>query len=660
MEQYPAIQAAANAPPAIDSICPQLPPEEPESSFVFEPDPASPLTVAETEPPLPQGEVEPPPQQPDPIPSTGANLELGEPLFGSGLGESPVLSPQASFDLPAVPGSPTEIPIEAALQQFSASMLPTEPDKEIPMIETVIPAEAQPLISEPPPVETPIQPQPEQVQRPVSASRYRRIPRPSYRTAVVLLSLLMIAVAGYIVLGTEAAASARKAWNIHIPGSVAFLQTFNPRHWGQSARQKTIDAGAQSAKASQDQNPSDILMNEVRALASENRTEESRVLLRRILETNPTYAPALGALKELEAPAKTIDRSVEESVSRISVLLGSGKLQLAKNEIDRLQQIHPEAAEIPALRRRLQALSSKQVQEQNRKEEERQKTLLKQKEDEWNRQLSEFFSQGKYGEAAGALSLWLTENPGSVHAQDMNARIQEIQRHLKAYSSAMGENRYPEALNALSSAEKLNPYDSNLTEMRRQTEARKAAARGTLTVHRLGAKATLLLDGKPVGKDGELESEPVSIGSHTLAIENGAGVIASRIQDYSEGQRVVLAYDLLKQSLRAMTDFDRDTLAQRRAMENVERFPLEHDHGVFRGSCRGILSLNFLDIAYIPSSGSHGFRIPFKLLKLRTDGKIASLYYISDNSHFQTFRFQDSQIADKFRQKWDELKAIPR
>ncbi len=93
-------------------------------------------------------------------------------------------------------------------------------------------------------------------------------------------------------------------------------------------------------------------------------------------------------------------------------------------------------------------------------------------------------------------------------------------------------------------------------------------------------------------------------------------------------------------------------------MEESERFPLEHDHGVFRGSCRGVLSLDSLDVAYSPASGSHGFRIPFKLLKLKVDGKSASMYYISDSTHFQTFRFQDDQTANRFKQKWDELKAV--
>jgi serine/threonine protein kinase len=98
--------------------------------------------------------------------------------------------------------------------------------------------------------------------------------------------------------------------------------------------------------------------------------------------------------------------------------------------------------------------------------------------------------------------------------------------------------------------------------------------------------------------------------------------------------------------------------AGRNAVE-VERFSLAHDHGMFRGACRGVLSLSSLEVTFSPTSGSHGFQIPFKLLKLKADGKSLDLYYLSDNSHFQTFSAADEQTADKLTQKWNELKSMP-
>jgi tetratricopeptide (TPR) repeat protein len=466
-----------------------------------------------------------------------------------------------------------------------------------------------------------------------------------------------MATAGYIALGTDTAASINRVFNTYMPKTSRILRSLVPGSQAKST-ENPDQAEPQGSQDKRDQDTSELLLKEARAAAAAGRIEESRGLLHRILDKDPSNQSAIAALKEVESAStgnrsSATDRNLEQSVSRISGLINSGKFQIAKMEIDRLQQVYPNSSEIAGLRKRLDALNSKQVQEQTRKEEEQQRM----KEDEWNRQISDSLGRGKYNEAAGALTLWLSENPGSPRAAELNAKIQEIQRHLKAYAQAMTESRYSDAYNALSGAERLNPADPNIAELRRQTDSRKAAARAVLTVHRLGAKAALLLDGKPIGKDGEVENESIPIGSHTLAIENSGGAVAFKVQEYAEGQHVAWVYDLLKQTLRPMVESDRESLTRRKAMEEVSRFPLEHDHGVFRGSCRGVLSLDTLDVAYSPSAGSHGFRIPFKLLKLKAEGKSVSMYYISDNNHFQTFKFQDPQAAGKFVQKWDELKT---
>jgi hypothetical protein len=312
------------------------------------------------------------------------------------------------------------------------------------------------------------------------------------------------------------------------------------------------------------------------------------------------------------------------------------------------------------LRRRWQAKSTKEMQEKARMEEEQQNTARRQKEDNWNRQLGDLITRGKYNEANGAWRLWITENPGSSRAQEYGTRIEEVQRGLKDYAAAMSESRYQDAVNALHGIEKINPGDPSLAELRRQIDARKAAARALLTVHRLGAKAVLLLDGRPVGNDGEVESESIAIGNHTLAVENEGTIVASRSQEFSEGQRVAFVYDTSKLNLRPMSEADRELLAHRKELEGVHSFETEHAHGILRGNCRGVLSIDSNDIAYKPSLGWHGFRMPLKLLKLKFEGRSAELSYISDNRHFQTFRFPDQQTADRFIRVWGELKALAR
>jgi serine/threonine protein kinase len=98
------------------------------------------------------------------------------------------------------------------------------------------------------------------------------------------------------------------------------------------------------------------------------------------------------------------------------------------------------------------------------------------------------------------------------------------------------------------------------------------------------------------------------------------------------------------------------TASQESAAEIGEKFSVAHDHGVFGGACRGVLSINSREVTYVPVSGSHGFRIPFALLGLKVEGNSLGLYYISYGSTIQTFTAPDSQTADKFIEKWNALK----
>ena len=587
LEQYPAIQAAANALPALGSICPQLPPEQPVA-------PRQPKT--ETESRLAAKALET-----VPLPAADShdvqNSPVAEVQSKITRADAEIPQHQGSGLLFSIPAGSDTVPVAAAKKGGQQA-----------------------------------------------ASVYRKFHIPSYRTAAALLSILVLAAAGYILLGNGGAASILNALNARAPHAKATAApaiTNSNAGVHQAARRDGDGAGATAT-----------LLNEARALVAEKRVEESKVIIRRILEANPSDQQALAFLNEIEAaPASKIP---EGSISRISALIDSGRLQAAKTELDRLQRLHPGAPGIQALRKRWQAANSRQMQSQMKEEDAR----SRQKEEEWSRQLADLFAHGKYTDAAGSLSLWLSANPASPRAQELNSRLTEIQQHLKAYSAAMAENKYPEALSALAGAEKLNPADPGFAELRRQAETKKSSARAFLTVRRLGSKATLMLDSRQIGKDGEVENESIPIGSHTLAVGNDAGVVALRIQEYGEGQRVALVYDVAKQSLRVMTEADRDLINRRRAMEEAERFSLAHDHGIFRGNCQGVLSIDALDVAYSPSSGSHGFRIPFKLLRLKADGKSVSLYYISDNAHFQTFEFPDSAAAARFKQKWDDLKSL--
>jgi hypothetical protein len=580
----------------------------------------------------------------------GAALPLEPAIGGTGV------SPQEQI-------APTAIACENPVQEADspvapfAANLPREPVGDRPVaVEAYLEETTQPE-------------QPFQVESageepyPVEETTAPQDSRWIFRFAVASLSVLIIAVAVFIALEIGTAASMRRSQANRGPEAQIPAKVSAPLPGSQKTGNGPA-SGAENQEAA-DQNTVSILLKEACSFAGMNRFEEGKVLLRRILEIDPACEEAGIALKEIEESSggnrgSETDQALQKQFARVSNLIGSGKLIPAKTELDRLQKAYPNSPELKALRQRWQARNSREAQEQARRQEEQQKVMRRQKEEEWNRKTAQLFALGKYNEAGNVASSWLAEDPGNSRARDFSGKIQEIQRYLKAYASASSENRYQDALNALGSAEKMNPEDSSFAELRRQTEAKKAAAKAVLTVYRLGAKGTLLLDGKPIGSDGEVTNETIPIGNHTLAIETDGRPLMSRSQEYAEGQGVVLVYDLSRQHLRAMAETDKELLAQRRTRESVHRFTLEHAHGRLRGSCSGVLAVSYSEVAYNPFKGSHGFRMPFNTLKIRGDGKSIDLLFASGDTQVQSFKFLDVQTAERFKQTWNELKALAR
>ena len=645
IEQYPAIQEAAGELQRLEAERLQYPSKALGNGGVAQiPEPSS-QTAAGGADALPQ-------KLPDAealVPGIPAQAAVAEEEPQIPMDESPIPASAAEF-----PDSHSEAvpPLEDTAQPSSA------------VLEEGMPAAVAAYLEATPQPEDPSQDLPDSAApNPVEEMLPPQESRWIFRFALASLSILIIAVAVFIALEIGTAASSRNALLKRAPDAQIPAQASKPQPASGNATSGQV-SGAE-LKKSADRATVSILLKEARSLADMNRFDEGKVLLHRILEIDPACEEAVTVLKEIEESSggdgRTGERqSFQKQLARVSGLIGSGKLLPAKTELDRLQKAYPDSPEIKALRRKWQARNTKETEERARREEEQQKAARKQKEDEWNRRLTELFVPGKYNEAANAANAWLAEDPGNSRAREFSGRTQEIQRYLRAYASAMSENRYQDALNALVSAEKMNPEDSNFAELRRQAEARKAAAKATLTVYRLSGKGHLLLDGKPIGTDGEAANEIVSIGNHTLAVESDGRALMSRSQDYVEGQSVLLVYDLAKQHLRAMAETDKELVAQRKAREAIHRFALEHTHGRLRGSCSGVLQVSYAEVVYRPSKGSHGFRIPFNILKIKGEGKSFDLMFAADNTQIHSFKFQDVETANSFRQTWDELKALPR
>ena len=495
---------------------------------------------------------------------------------------------------------------------------------------------------------------------------YRSIPRPSFRMAAALLSVLLIVTAAYVIRGTGAAASIQTAWSTYLPSPPVKGGPSGPTVASQPPSDLAGSSGGLRQAEDAGQVTVRVLLEEAKALASQRRLYESRVLIQRILEISPNNEAAAAMLQEMDA-APMISEDSDETPKRLQIELGrvsnlirSGKLQPAKADLDRLQVTYPDAPELIAMRKRWEAKNATAARDQARKDDEERAAAHLRKEEEWTRRVADLYAQGNYSEARGALTLWLADDPANPRARDLWGRVEAAQRSLQASDSALTRGRYQDALNSLDLVERLNPADPNLAELRRRVDSRKAAARATLTVRRLGDRATLLLDGRPAGNDGEIQNETVGIGSHTIGVESAGGYHASRNQEFLEGQKVAYVYDTAAQLLRPMTDTDSGLIAQRQIKEELHRFDVEHSHGVLRGSCKGVLSFNYFEVEFKSESGGHGFQVPFKHLMLKADGRSLDFFLASTGKYFNSFRTPNAQEADRFRRTWEKLEASVR
>jgi hypothetical protein len=169
-----------------------------------------------------------------------------------------------------------------------------------------------------------------------------------------------------------------------------------------------------------------------------------------------------------------------------------------------------------------------------------------------------------------------------------------------------------------------------------------------------------LFDGQPVGTSGEVINQTVNVGIHQLALRTDRGSQVTQTHDFVEGQSALYVYDASLPILRPMLDSDRSLIAERKMKEEVHRVQVEHNHGILRGNCRGELQISYYDVTYRPAAGSHGFNIPFRDLRLRTEGNTLHLLLAGTNREFAQFRTAEAETAGLVAQIWEKLKALER
>lgn len=347
-----------------------------------------------------------------------------------------------------------------------------------------------------------------------------------------------------------------------------------------------------------------------------------------------------------------------EAIDRIAGLIRSGDLRQAEAGLDQLRRVFPDAPEVEALYGQWRQKASRPGPQGNGPEEARTEPSPD-REAAWRRQFDAFFSGGQYAEAGNVAGLWMRDAPGSAGAREAAEEVRKIRSRLAAGAAAADLRRYGEALAELDAARRINPADPGIAALREEVESRMASARCTLTVLRLGEPAAVLLDGQRIGDGGEVHDARIPIGLHAVAIEKDGFLAASTSQQFSDGQSLVLVYDLVRGELRPLVEADRKILDQRRAIETVHSFAVEHSHGFLRGSCRGELQISHAEVVYRPLSGPHGFQAPLKILDCRRDGKSIRLRFDSGNELFHKFEFELEEDAVRFSQTWKELKSLP-
>jgi tetratricopeptide (TPR) repeat protein len=442
-----------------------------------------------------------------------------------------------------------------------------------------------------------------------------------------------------------------------------------------AAAQSALDAVPGNAQASSliesartQKNAKEVstLLLEAQSLRSQGKFQESLDTLAQLLARDPANESALSVKSQTESEIAATKSSEEQDaaaktwLANAGALLATGKLAEAGAELDKVARLRPDMPELKVLRRQLLSRNEEVARLNRQKQDFDQKRKLT---EDLGIQAEAQFGQGKYLEATKTIEQWLAAASQNSRAQMLQRQTQQALQYLKSYETYMAEKAYDQALTALGQLEKINPGDPQGGELRRRVEERRAAAKAFLFVYRLGLPGKLILDGAPVGTDGELENKSIAIGRHKLAIENSAGKQAGITLDYADGQTGAYVYEVGTLELRAMVDSDRVLLDRRRALEHTDSYEVEHRH--LLGKCTGMLIVNGIRVAYRASDKSHSFEMPFSSLRLlyhpgedKIEIQVIESKRSSSSGSSWTFKLQNAAQAAGIKELWDRLRKL--
>ncbi len=443
------------------------------------------------------------------------------------------------------------------------------------------------------------------------------------------------------------------------------------------------------------------LMLEVQTLRGQGQLEESLQATQKVLDIDPNYAPAVEARTqiqgEMEAGIKAAqsseeiqallakagsllaacrlteskaeidkiknvqDKEIQRRLSRARALLNACRLNEANALIRKVRSANSNAPELDSLGKQLAATTS-QFSIISKELNKWSQAMGTQSEiAELSRRAESLFQQAKYDDCQNVLVRLLELAPQNGSAQELRDLANKARDSKKAYEDTMAAKRYDAALKIVDRLEEVNPSDPDIVGYRRRAETRLQSANAMLTVYRLSEPASLTLDDKPIGTEGEVEKKAISVGHHKLVITNSKGQQKTQALELVDGQDLVYIYDASTLEFRPLAESDRNAIEARKQSEKGYNYVVQHTHGMLRGSCDGELLISALRVEYKPyQTKRHAFSHPALTLRLYTDGDKLQLVDISGKKELGTFKVGTAEMARKIAEVWNNLKKSAR
>jgi serine/threonine protein kinase len=453
------------------------------------------------------------------------------------------------------------------------------------------------------------------------------------------------------------------------------------------------------AKNQKKASATELLMLEAQNLRTQNQHEASLAAIQKVLDIDPNYGPALDVRSQILAEQAEIasgqikDENVRKYLRKAQSIIAACKTVEIKAEIDAIKseqdkdiqqkrldtaRMRLDACKLTSARGELEKakstnststgvintdkqLTAKMLDFDHIQDDvSKLKETIAQKNDieDFSKKAELSFKEAKYAECLDSLNRWLKLAPQNKQAQDLFSLASRARESLEAYNEAVTAKRHETASNALDRLEKIDPSNKDLAEYRRRVDTLRKSTKAYLTISRKNEPATLMLDDKAIGVNGEVENMVVNAGAHTITMKNSKGGQKSVPIDLFDGTNSAFSYNSATLEFEPLTEAGREAIKSRKEREKDAFFHIQHTHGMLRGNCSGDLLISGLRIEYKPDrENDHAFTHTFANLNMSLSGEKLQFTEVPSNKELGTFKVNASD-AKKIKELWDKLQKL--